>query len=281
MELSYGYVTNGLSNHRLDDALGLLADCGYDGVALTLDHSHFDAFAPDLEGRAASLRRRLDALGLRCVIETGARFALDPRRKHHPTLLSAGRERRLEFLIRSVDVAAEAEAPVVSIWSGALELGADPDRAWEHLLDGCGTVVAHAEERGITIGFEPEPGMLVERLSQYERLADELGHPRGLGVTLDLGHCVCVEPEATELCIARAAPTLAHVHAADMLPGVHEHLLFGEGDLDLDTALAALRAVGYDGLVAVELSRHSHVAHEVVPAAMESLRAAEREWVLR
>jgi L-ribulose-5-phosphate 3-epimerase len=279
--LRFGYVTNGLTNHRLDDALALLADGGYEGVALTLDHVHFDPFEPDLARRAARLRGRLEELGLGCVIETGARFVLDPGRKHHPTLLGEGRERRLDFLRRAVDVAAELEAPVVSIWSGALPPGADAEAAWDLLVDGCAAILAHAEERGVTIGFEPEPGMLVERLAGYERLADELGRPPRLRLTLDLGHCVCVEPEPTEVCIGRAAGSLAHVHVADMRPGIHEHLMFGEGDLDLETALSALSAIDYEGLVAVELSRHSHAAHETVPAAIQALRAGDRERALR
>jgi hypothetical protein len=88
MSLRYAYNTNGLTSHRLDDALALLADCGYDGVAVTLDVAHHDPFAPDLAGRSRALRRRLDGLGLGSVVETGARFLLDPRRKHHPTLVS-------------------------------------------------------------------------------------------------------------------------------------------------------------------------------------------------
>ena len=40
-----------------------------------------------------------------------------------------------------------------------------------------------------------------------------------------------------------------------------------------------LTDVGYEGLVAVELSRHSHAAHEMVPRAMSALRASEREVV--
>ena len=51
MMLRYAYNTNGLTSHRLDDALALLADCGYDGVALTLDVAHHDPFAPDLAAR--------------------------------------------------------------------------------------------------------------------------------------------------------------------------------------------------------------------------------------
>jgi sugar phosphate isomerase/epimerase len=46
MRLRYAYNTNGASNHRLADALALIAEAGYDGVALTLDHHHFDPFAP-------------------------------------------------------------------------------------------------------------------------------------------------------------------------------------------------------------------------------------------
>ena len=36
--LRFGYGTNGFANHRLGDALAVLADLGYQGVALTLDH---------------------------------------------------------------------------------------------------------------------------------------------------------------------------------------------------------------------------------------------------
>ena len=70
--LRYSYVTNGLVGHRLEDALRLLADNGYDGVALTLDHVHFDPDAPLMSSRAATLRSLLDELGLSCVVETGA-----------------------------------------------------------------------------------------------------------------------------------------------------------------------------------------------------------------
>ena len=272
--MRYGYVSNGLADHRIDDALELLAENGYAGVALTLDHVHFDPLAPRLRARAARLRLRLEALGLACVVETGARFVLDPRRKHFPTLLSDGRERRVDLLCRAVDVAAELGAPVVSLWSGVAPDDVDPARAWDLLLDGLDRVLKHAGRAGVTLGFEPEPGMLVERLEDYERLQDRLGHPEALALTLDVGHCICIEDESPQDCIRRAGPQLAHVHIEDMVRGVHEHLLFGEGELDLPAALAALDEIGYEGLVAVELSRHSHRAHEVVPAAIAALTGA-------
>jgi sugar phosphate isomerase/epimerase len=116
--------------------------------------------------------------------------------------------------------------------------------------------------------------MLIETLADYERLAERLGHPPALGLTLDIGHIVCLEPMSVTECVRRGAPTLAHVHIEDMKRGVHEHLEFGTGELDLEEALAVLNEVAYEGMVAVELSRHSHAAHEMVPRAMAALRAA-------
>ena len=49
MNLRYAYNTNGTAWHRLDDALVLIHEGGYDGVALTLDHHHFDPLGPDWE----------------------------------------------------------------------------------------------------------------------------------------------------------------------------------------------------------------------------------------
>jgi L-ribulose-5-phosphate 3-epimerase len=276
----FGYITNGLVQHRLDDALGLLADVGYDGVGLTLDPHHLDPYAPGLAARVAALSRRLGELGLAVVVETGASFLLDARRKHEPTLVSTeGRERRVDFLERAVAVGADLGAEAVSFWAGTVQPGVSEADAWGRLVRGCEAVVAAAERRGVTLGFEPEPGMLVDRLDGYDHLLAALGHPPQLGLTLDIGHCVCVEPEPVPACVARAAPRLVNVHIEDMRRGVHEHLDFGEGEVDFPPALAALRAVGYGGLVSVELSRHSHAAHVVVPKALPFLRAVERQAV--
>ena len=126
VSLRFGYVSNGLSDHRLEHALELLAENGYAGVALTLDHIHFDPFAPRLRARARALRAELEELGLSCVVETGARFVLDPRRKHFPTLVCDGRQQRVDLLCTAVDVAVELGAPVVSMWSGSVAAGRGP-----------------------------------------------------------------------------------------------------------------------------------------------------------
>jgi ribosomal protein S12 methylthiotransferase accessory factor len=61
--------------------------------------------------------------------------------------------------------------------------------------------------------------------------------------------------------------------------GRHEHRAPGEGDMDLPAVLGALAGVAYDGLVSLELSRDSHRADVLVPAALAALREAEdRGW---
>ena len=61
-----------------------------------------------MRARVNALSARLEELGLAIVIETGARYLLDPRRKHEPTLVSDhGRERRLDLYRRAIAIAAE------------------------------------------------------------------------------------------------------------------------------------------------------------------------------
>jgi len=272
--LRYAYNTNGASNHRLDDLVELLAEHGYDGVALTIDHHHLDPFAPRLGARAEALGRRLRALGLGAVVETGARFLLDPRRKHEPTLVTpdpAGRALRLEFLRRAVDVAAATGAEAVSFWAGIAHPGTGPGDAWAWLAEGAAEVVAYAEAQGQVAALEPEPGMVVATVADWARLAAEVP---GLTLALDTGHCL-VDGGDPAAALRERAAALGTVAVEDMRRGVHEHLPFGEGDMDLPGVLGALLEIQFGGLVCAELSRESPRAHLMIPAALRALRHAE------
>ncbi|WP_254910210.1 sugar phosphate isomerase/epimerase family protein [Micromonospora sp. NBS 11-29] len=270
--LRFGYGTNGFANHRLDDALAVIADLGYEGVALTLDHDHLDPFAPELARRVAAVRRRLDALGLAVVVETGARYLLDPWHKHAPTLLHDDPARRIEFLRRAVRIGADLGAEAVSFWAGVRPPGVSLPVAWDRLVAGCATICAEATD--VPLGFEPEPGMLVEDVAGWRRLRDALGAPPGFGLTLDIGHCRCLEPLPVPECVTAVAEHLVNVQIDDMRRGVHEHLEFGAGEIDFPPVLRALTDAGYRGLVAVELPRHSHAAPAVAARSLDFLRAA-------
>lgn len=270
MTLRFAYNTNGAANHRLDDAIRLIADSGYQGVALTLDHHHLDPFAEHWWREADRVGGLLDELGLGSVIETGARYLLDPRDKHEPTLVSAaGRDRRVTFLNRAIDVAAILGSETVSFWAGVPKQGIDRDQAWRWLDEGLEEVLSHAADKGLTASFEPEPGMLVETVADYDRLAER--HPT-LRLALDTGHCLVTQDIDPADAVRRYADRLGTVAIEDMRRGDHTHLPFGQGDMDVPAVLRALEDIAFDRLVCVELSRESPRAHQAIPEAMAYLR---------
>ncbi|WP_328666868.1 sugar phosphate isomerase/epimerase [Streptomyces sp. NBC_00322] len=271
-----GYGTNGLTDLRLGDALALLADLGYDGVGLTLDHMHLDPLAPNLAARTSQVAGKLGQLGLGVTVETGARYVLDPRRKHGPSLLDPdpdGRAARAALLTTAVQVAADLGAHAVHCFSGITPADTTPDTAWKRLEESLTPVLEAAADAGVPLAVEPEPGHLLATLADFHHLRRILGDPELLGLTLDIGHCQCLEPAPPADCVRDAAPWLRHVQIEDMRRGVHEHLPFGDGEIDFPPVLEALAATGYQGLTVVELPRHSHAGPELARASIEFLRS--------
>ena len=268
-----GYNTNGLAHHDLFDAVALLADAGYRGVAITVDHGALPPHGADNRRRIDGLRRMLAEYQMRSVIETGARFLLDPKRKHEPTLVSidaSARDRRVEFYRHAVDCAADLGSDCVSIWSGVVRDDASRAEAMGRLVDGLQRVLDYAAERGVPVAFEPEPGMLIDSMARYAELVDRLDSPQ-LKLTLDIGHLHCQGETPLADHIVRWSDRLVNVHLEDMRAGVHEHLMFGDGEIDFPPVIGALAEIGYAGGVYVELSRHSHQAPTAVRRAYDFL----------
>lgn len=273
MNLRFGYNTNGFAHHRLNDALVVIAGCGYDGVALTLDVNHCDPFETDAAG-LRKLKGLLKALQLSVVIETGARYLLGKWFKHEPTLVSAlpeGRKLRLQFLKRTVDIAAELEAEALGFWAGVRSKEAHEASAWQWLADGCHDLTNYAKRAGVALAFEPEPGMLVDSLAAFDRLKAEIPSDT-FGLTLDVGHAFITETVAFPAVLTKYGGMLRNVHIEDIRGRVHEHLMFGEGELNFPPILRAFGETGYRGLINVELSRDSHRAPDVARRSIQLLK---------
>ncbi len=257
-----GYNTNGFAHHRLEDAIEIIAELGYGGVALTLDVHHLNPFAPDLLGRTAAVRTRLERYRLACALETGARFLLDSRRKHQPTLISpnpADRAARLEWLQQDCVWIARELGAVVSYWSGTATDDAPLSKLMNRLVEGCKRLADHAAEKGVRLAFEPEPGMFIDTMDKFAELHAKVNHP-AFGLTVDVGHLVCNGELPVSKHLVEWKHVLWNVHIEDMRAGVHDHVMFGEGEVDFADVFAGLRAAEYAGGVYVELSRHSYDA---------------------
>lgn len=275
--MKLGYNTNGLAHHAWRDALLLIAETGYEAVALTVDHSLLNPYRSETEFQTEleAVGTALAELNLSCVVETGARFLLDPRRKHFPTLLENDadlRARRRDFLQRCIDIAAALQAEAVSFWSGTLREAVSRRVALRRLADECLRLLEYANDRTVRLAFEPEPGMFIERTDQFGDLLALVGEHPLFGLTLDIGHVHCVDDEPIPQVIRRWRARLFNVHIEDMRRGVHEHLRFGEGEIDFMPVLNALRQIDYSGCVNVELSRHSHMAPQVLTESYIFLR---------
>jgi len=284
--MRFGYNTNGFAHHRFEDALAILAELGYRSVAITLDHHVLNPFEPGLPDRIAETRKLLEKLKLRCVIETGARFLLDARRKHQPTLISPRQEERkhrLEFLELAVEIASELNADAFSFWSGTPVDEMPFSTHMDLLVEGCRRLSEIAAGKKVRLAFEPEPGMLIDTMVKFRELHERVGQ-RNFGLTLDIGHLHCQGDVPIVDHLRRWKDWLWNVHIEDMRRGVHDHLMFGEGEIDFPPVLHTLKEIGYSGGVHVELSRHSHDAVNIAKRALAFLAECEgsgRESIVR
>ena len=193
--MKLGYNTNGLAHHRLLDAIELLAEEGYQSVAITLDAGALDPYDEPavLRRQVSQVRAALDRHGMARVVETGARFLLNPRLKHDPTLMDPDRTRtaiRTDFLHRAIDLAAALGAEAVSLWSGCHPADFAEDRGLDQLAANLKPLLDHAEQARIPLAFEPEPGMFIDTLEKFARLDERIRHPL-FQLTVDLGHVHC------------------------------------------------------------------------------------------
>jgi L-ribulose-5-phosphate 3-epimerase len=270
-----GYNTNGLAHHDPFDAVELLAEIGYQSVALTIDHHCLSPRSATFESDVAQMRDALQRLKLQSVVETGARFLLNRYVKHEPTLMTVDpteRQRRIDFYCRCIDIAATLGSDCVSLWSGVLRESLAEPAAMDRLVMGLQIVLDYAAQRGVIIGFEPEPGMFIDTMAKYDELQRRVDAPH-FRLTLDVGHLHCQGEMPVEDYVARYAEQLVNVHIEDMRHGVHEHLPFGEGEMDFPPLIKAFQASGYQAGLHVELSRHSH---EGPRFARESLAFLQR-----
>ncbi len=255
-----GYNTNGLAHHEGVQAIEVLADIGYQSIAITVDHLLLSPGAPRLAEQRATVRRLVSDRGLHTVIETGARFLLDSRTKHHPTLLShesRDRQRRIDFNTYCIELAAELGSDCVSLWSGSKPAACEDPEALDLLAQGLDVLLEIAGRHRVCLAFEPEPGMFVDTMAKFSRLQQLLGRDE-LKLTLDIGHLFCQGEVPIPAQIVRWHELIRNVHIEDMNAGVHQHLMFGDGDIHFPPVLRSLQQVGYTGGLHVELSRHSH-----------------------
>lgn len=188
----------------------------------------------------------LDDHGLRCwgavtMMEDGRSLVAADERVRHDSVAYA----------RSVvTMAKELEGEVVTVVPaeiGRVTPESTVEQEWEWAVEGLRAVYADAQAAGLRLAIEP--------INRYEthfvtRLADALALATAVGpdcgVCLDTFH-VNIEEAGPYEAFLEAGERLADVHVADT-----NQLACGMGHWDWHEVIASLRAVGYDGALAVE-----------------------------
>lgn len=273
-----GYNTNGFTSHSLLSAIEIIGDLGYDSIAITIDHHSLNPYEDDIDSKIEAVKKKLDSYSLSSMIETGARFLLNPAVKHEPTLISNTKEKRdarIAFIEKSLYIASKLGSHAVSIWSGKKNPEIKTQDAWDWLVSGCKKVSQMATDHGVFIGFEPEPGMMIENMTQYQQLKTAVDS-RFFKLTLDLGHAFITE-ESVVKTLRTHKDDIVNIHLEDMKKDKHDHLLFGHGDMNFQEIFNTIRKIDYSGQVNIELSRHSHDAVTVSKNAIEFINSIKKD----
>jgi sugar phosphate isomerase/epimerase len=257
-----------VESFRLGLAGGLkaAAELGADGVQISTTSG--DMHPAKLKGRARTdLRRQVADLHLEISALCGDFGG-------HGFQVASENKARIEDSKRVMDLALELGCRVVTTHIGVVPA----DRAhprYAVLARACETLGAFGEKVGAVFAIEtgPEPAVVLRAF------LDDLGIPRGLGVNFDPANLAMVIAEDIPAAVAALGPRIVHTHAKDGIhlkdfdpeqlynpaPGAtfawNEHIRevpLGQGSVNFDTYLPALRQAGFDGFLTIEREVGDH-----------------------
>lgn len=226
-----------------------VAGVGYDGIEVapfTLAESVTEVSAE----RRAQLRRQAEQAGLEVV---GLHWLLvSPKGLSINGPDAALRARTAQYLAELVDFCADLGGRVMVLGSpkqrDVLE-GMTYEQAWERMKESLRPPLERAADRGVTICPEPLAPVetnFINTAAEARRFVQEMGHPN-LKMMLDV-KAMSSEGRPLGDIIRENDDLLVHFHANDAnLRGP------GFGDTDFGPIAQALRDVGYDGFVSVEV----------------------------
>lgn len=223
------------------DLLEKIAAMGFDFVELPVeDPGHFDA---------KSLKPTLERLGLEAVICT----AVTPERDLTATSPEA-RQQAFDYFEACLQLAQDLGAKCVAgplyapVGKARLETEELRRLEWHRSVASLAMLAESAGRRGLTLGLEPINRFETDMVNTVEdalAMLDAVGSPH-LGISLDSFH-MNIEETDFRRAIELAGERLIHIQVSDSHRGVP-----GEGNSDWTGLREGLRAIGYDGKLAIE-----------------------------
>jgi sugar phosphate isomerase/epimerase len=146
--------------------------------------------------------------------------------------------------------------------------GVSPEQAWDWAAAAFRQPVRRAEDREVTICFEPlapSETNFINTAADAIRLTEQVQSPR-FKIILDV-KAMSSEARPIPQIIAESWPHFAYFHANDKnLKGP------GFGEIDFKPIAAALKQVGYDGYVSVEVFNFEEGPEAIASRSIQYLR---------
>jgi sugar phosphate isomerase/epimerase len=280
--MKLAFSTNAYLNYSFPDAVRRIAAIGYRGVEIMADVPHaWPAFL--LPEQKREIRDSLAQQNLAISnVNAFMMNAINDRRQRywHPSWIEPDphyRAIRVDHTKRALTMARELGATCITTepggpvaagesWSGALNL----------FVEELKPVAEHAENEGVLLLVEPEPGLLIEKAEQFEEFMRHVDSP-AVGLNFDIGHMYCVS-EDPPTALRRLARFIRHVHLEDIAASrVHQHLVPGTGAVDFEATLRAIEEIGYAGWVTVELYPYIDDPDGAARAALEFVESVAKK----
>ena len=231
--------------YPLDEVIRRLARIGYDGIEIGAANPH--AYPEHLTAeRRREIRSLLDGEGLALVSMLPA-----PGGGPGFNVASANRLERsgaIDQYKRVAELCAEWGGRTVLYVAGWQVFGTSREDAWGWSCDALADVAAFAEQHGVTIAVEPTSAdsNLVDSCDDVMRMMREVGRSN-VKAMFDTYHTLYRNEVPTDY-VYRLGSDLKHIHFADV-----NREPPGSGVVDYVSLIEALKSVGYDGYLTMEI----------------------------
>ena len=150
--------------------------------------------------------------------------------------------------------------------------GLDWKRNWEDYVDVMRQCATLCEAAGFRYALETHPYRYVANAAGMLRLIEQVQSP-ALGMNFDPSHLFPVG-EIPQVVIYQLGDRIFHCHFSDNDGTTNAHWRPGKGKIDWQAVLAALRDVGFDGTISIELEDVPGVSRRV-PSASGAVRSGQ------
>jgi sugar phosphate isomerase/epimerase len=253
---------------RIEDTFEYAARIGFAGVEIapfTLANSVADVSLSERDNlRAAAARAGIAIAGIHWVLVKPEGLYMN-----HPD--AAIRERTANYFCELVDFCADLGGKVMVVGSpkqrNIIE-GVTHEQAWDWAAATFRDAVRRAEDRGVTICFEPLSPVetnFINTASEATKFVQTVPSPN-FKIILDV-KAMCSESKSIPQIISESWPNFSHFHANDKnLKGP------GFGEVDFKPIASALKAKGYSGYVSVEVFNFDEGAEMIATRSLEYLK---------